>query len=293
MNPKIKAHLLLSFMALVGGANYIIAKNVVPFYIGASGMIVIRVFTATILFIILDYFSKDKREIVKDDYWKIIACAFTGVVINQLFFFNGLAITSPINASLMMLVSPIVIMVFAVIILKEKVYWFNGLGIILGVTGALLLIFSNNNLSTYKGSNLGDLYIFINAISWGLYVILAAPLMQKYNPFKLLKWTFGIGFIFVLPVGFRQFMLINIDSFTGIVWASFTFVLVFATYIAYYIHTAVLKYISPSISGVYVYFQPLIAAIIAVTFGVDTFTYLKVFAGLLIFIGVFLVGNKK
>ena len=280
-------------MAVVGGANYVVDKNVVPVYIGPSGMIVIRVFTGTLFFMVLDAFSKDKKGIEKADYWKIIACAFSGVVVNQLFFFNGLAITSPINASLMMMVSPIVIMIFAFIILKEKLVWYNVAGIIIGTIGAIVLILARGNLQLDTSNRLGDFFIFINAISWGFYVILAAPLMQKYNPFTLLKWTFGIGFIFVLPFGYQQLLAIDLHAFTPKAWFGFWYVLLLATYLAYYIHTAVLKHISPSISGTYVYFQPIIATIITIIFGLDSLHSIKVLSALMIFIGVYLVGKRN
>jgi drug/metabolite transporter (DMT)-like permease len=278
-------------MAVVGGANYVVAKNVVPVFIGPSGMIVIRVFTGSLFFMGLDAFSKHKIAIAKVDYWKIIACAFSGVVVNQLFFFNGLAITSPINASLMMLVSPIVIMIFAFIILKEKLVWYNVAGMVIGIIGAIILILARGNLQLDTSNRLGDFFIFINAISWGFYVILAAPLMQKYNPFTLLKWTFGIGFIFVLPFGYQQLLAIDFHAFTPKAWFGFWYVL--ATYLAYYIHTAVLKHISPSISGTYVYFQPIIATIITIIFGLDALHSIKVLSALMIFLGVYLVGKRN
>jgi drug/metabolite transporter (DMT)-like permease len=280
-------------MAIVGGANYVVAKNVVPVFIGPSGMIVIRVFTGTLFFMVLDAFSKDKKAIAKADYWKIVACAFAGVVVNQLFFFNGLAITSPINASLMMLVSPIVIMLFAFIILKEKLVWYNVVGIVIGIIGAIILILARGKVGLDTSNRLGDFFIFINAISWGFYVILAAPLMQKYNPFTLLKWTFGIGFIFVLPFGYQQLLSIDLNAFTPKAWFGFWYVLLLATYLAYYIHTAVLKYISPSISGTYVYFQPIVATIITIVFGLDSLNSIKVLSALMIFLGVYLVGKRN
>jgi len=291
--PILKAHLLLSMMALIGGANYIIAKNVVPVFIGPSGLIVIRAFSGAVFFMILDKLSPQQTPIEKQDYWKIFACSFAGVVVNQLFFFNGLALTSPINASLIMLVSPIVITLFAIFILKDKVSWLNGFGMFLGVSGALMLILSKKDLSSNQGNSMGDLFIFINAISWGFYVILAAPLMQKYNPFKLLKWTFGIGAIFVLPFGYEQLISVDFNAFTPKAWFAFWFVLLFATYLAYYVHTAVLKHISPAISGVYVYFQPVVAAIISILVGVDSFSFTKLISALMIFVGVYLTGKRN
>jgi drug/metabolite transporter (DMT)-like permease len=98
----------------------------------------------------------------------------------------------------------------------------------------------------------------------------------------LLKWTFGIGFIFVLPFGYQQLLAIDFHAFTPKAWFGFWYVLLLATYLAYYIHTAVLKHISPSISGTYVYFQPIIATIITIIFGLDALHSIKVLSALMI-----------
>jgi drug/metabolite transporter (DMT)-like permease len=279
-------------MAVIGGAHYIIAKNVVPTFVGASGMIVIRVFCGTIFFIWLDLFHKNQSPIEKKDYWKIVACALTGVTINQLMFFNGLAITSPINASLIMMTSPIMVSFFAVYLLKEKIKWYNAVGIFIGICGAIMLIINKNKVNDFQGNATGDLYILINATAWSSYLIFAAPLMQQYNPFKLLKWTFGLGFLFVLPFGYNQFVSINMELFTMETWFGLSYIILLGTMLAYYINTAVLKHVSASITGIYIYFQPLVATIIAVLIGVDSLNLYKIIAAIMIFTGVYLVSKK-
>ena len=134
-----------------------------------------------------------------------------------------------------------------------------------------------------------DRFIFINAMSYCLYLVLVKPLMRKYSPFIIIKWVSVIGAVFVVPIGFQQVQEIQWSGFTGKVWASFFYVVIGTTFLAYLLNISALRYASPSVVSVYIYSQPLIASIIALAIGTDSFNFPKVIGGLLIIIGVYLV----
>ncbi len=288
MSPVLKAHLALIIVNIIYGANYSIAKEVMPAFAQPFAFVLMRVGGALILFwLVSGAFVKEKLD--KKDFPRIALLAVCGVMVNQLLFLKGLSLTTPINASIIMISNPIVVLLFAAVILKEKISFFKMAGIALGISGALLLLLFNNTFSFGSETIRGDMMILINSISWACYVVLVKPLMQKYNTITVVKWVFLFGFIYVLPFGFTEFMEISWGDIPPVIWACIIFVVVATTFIAYILNTYALKALSPSVVSIYIYLQPFLATLIAVIFGKDQLDARKVVSAALIILGVYLV----
>ena len=183
MSKVLQAHIVLFIVGAFYAINYIVAKDIMPTYIGASGFILYRVLGATLLFWLVHFFIS-KERIDRKDIPRLALCALFGVAMNQLFFFNGLSLTTPINASVIMTSNPILVLLASAVILKERITLLKSIGVGLGIVGALLLILlpiimGRDTLAWSQGDSTGDLMIFINAMSYGLYLILVKPLMKK------------------------------------------------------------------------------------------------------------------
>lgn len=290
MSSVQKAHLALFIVALIYGANYSIAKLILdPQHIMPLNLVLIRVGAGASLFAIFhQLFIREK--IKRADFGRFLLCAVTGVVINQSFFIAGLKFTTPINASLIMTTTPILVLVTAAIIIKERITNRKILGIALGLTGAVALILLKNGNINWELDNLkGDLMILINAISYGTYLVFVKTLMKKYHPITIVKWIFLIGFVIMLPIGGPGFSEIDWQSFPTAVWWALFYVLIATTFLAYLLNVTALKVVNPSVVSIYIYLQPLIATVIALMIGKDVLTFWKVAAGVLIFVGVYLV----
>lgn len=297
MNRSTVAHLALAGAAIIYGANYIIAKSVMPDPIGPNSFISLRVVGASILFLLL---ANTKMHLPdKRDWWRFVVCAICGVVTNQLLFFNGLAITSPINASIIMTSNPIIVMLISAILLKQKITWQKTLGVAVGAAGAIMLlrlsVFDISKQSSLKG----DLFILINSTSWGFYLVLVKPLMQKYNPFMVTAWVFLIGILFVLPFGGTGLYAIGWSALTGWQWFSIAFVIVCTTFLTYLFNMIGVHRLTPTIASSYIYFQPMLAGIFAFLFASLTgkdftsdITWQKILCGAAIFLGVYLVNRS-
>ncbi len=291
MTKNLKAHLALLSANLIYGANYTIAKIALPEFVKPLGFILMRVTFAMLIFAFIQFtFIKEKVE--NKDILLLFFCAVFGIAVNQMMFFQGLSRTTEINASILMITTPILVIVFSYFILKEKITSKKILGVILGAIGAAMIILMGGSFSLGSDTLLGDLYIFINAASYGIYLVIAKPLMIKYHPFTILKWIFFFGFFMITPFGYEQFSQIDWGSFTTAAYLSVGYVLFFATFLAYLCNAIALNFASPSLVSAYIYSQPLIATIIAISFGKDSLTPVKIIAAILIFTGVYLVNNR-
>lgn len=290
----LKAHLALLAVALIYGANYSITKVVIDDnYMMPINLVMFRVITGALLFNIFhQVFIKEKVD--RADFGRLLLCAITGVAINQSFFIVGLKYTTPINASLIMTTTPILVLIASAIIIKERITNLKIGGILLGIIGAVTLILLKNGAINWNMESLkGDLMILINATSYGIYLVLVKSLMKKYHPITVVKWVFSIGLILMLPFGISGIETIDWANFPSEVWASIAFIMIATTFLAYLLNAFALKLVNPSVVSVYIYLQPVIATIIALIWGKDSLTWEKLAAGALIFIGVYLVSRQK
>lgn len=297
MNKKlILAHIAMFFVALIYASNFTIAKPVMAGetpYVQPFGFIMLRVLAGTSLFWLTHLFFVRERIDIKD-IWRLALCGVCGVAGNQLCFFYGLNLTTPINGALIMLTTPILVLLLSMLVFKEKLTSMKAGGIVLGLSGATLLIL-NNGAAIPDAPNpmLGNIFIGINAAFYAVYLVLVKPLMSKYSPITTLKWVFLFGTIYVLPFGWNQMLEVDYEALPTSILLSIGFVLFFVTYLAYLLNGSALSVVKASVSSTYIYLQPLLASIIAVAAGKDKITLTMIFAGLLIFAGVFLVSKRS
>jgi len=280
-------------MLLVGllyGTNYSIVKIITPEYILPFGLIVIRVAIAAACFWLIGLSVNEKIN-WRADWVRIVLCAFFGVGINMLFFFKGVSLTTAINGSIIMTLTPVMVFVTSLILLKEKVTLLKVLGLAVGFLGAFLIIYSPGT-GISLGNWRGDVLILLNAMSYGVYLVLVKPLMARYTPITVAKWIFFFGFLLVLPVGWNEFNQIEWQALTAKVYFSMAFVIIGVTVIVYVLNIWALKKVNPSTVGVYIYVQPVFATLIASTFFGEILSIRHLIAALLVFAGVWLVVKR-
>ncbi|MCB9255621.1 MAG: DMT family transporter [Chitinophagales bacterium] len=285
------AHIAILLANLIYGANYTIAKWVMPNYIKPFGFIFLRVLGALLFFWIF-HLLLPKERIDKGDFPRLFFCGIFGVALNQLMFFKGLALSTPVNASLMMVTTPILVMLIAILAKKEVFTWIKALGISLGAFGALLLL-AGKEFNFSSDTALGNFFVFVNAASYGIYLSIVKPLMKKYKPLTIIKWVFLFGFIPVFFVGLQEFTRIEWSSFDWQIWLSVFYVVIGVTCFAYLFNIFALSKVNPSVVGIYIYLQPVIATWIAIYFQADSFDLVKGIAALCVFLGVYLLSFYK
>ncbi len=291
MSSNLKAHLALLGANLIYGINYTIAKDVMPNYVTPFGLVFCRVVGALFLFWLIYAFTYEK--VAKKDLLLLATCGFFGVFANQMMFLYGLDLTTPINAGIIMVSNPILVLIASAIILKYKITLLKIGGIALGICGALLLLLFKKDFSFGSENMIGNLFIFLNALSYGVYLVIAVPLMKKYRPLTVITWVFTFGLIFVFPVGIKEFTHIDWQSFTPTIWFEFSFVVIATTFFAYLLNIYGLKNLNPTVVSTYIYLQPLLAASFAIWAGKDALDWIKIIAAILIFSGVYLVSKQK
>lgn len=294
MNRIFLSHIALIIVNLIYALNYTIAKDVMPEYIQPSGFILLRVIGGSILFFVT-YIFFVKERVKKKDFFSLMLCGLFGVAINQLFFFEGLNLTTPINAAIIMTISPVLVIITSAIIIKEKITVRKIIGIFLGLIGACILILNSGDISFENDFFTGNILVLINATSYAVYLVLVKTLMKRYNPITVMFYVFIFGLIFVIPFGIDEIQKIDLTTFNEEIYLKIGFVVICTTFIAYMFNAFALKSLNPSVVSVYIYLQPLLASLIAIALNSDSLSLVKILSAIFIFSAVFLVSipSKK
>jgi drug/metabolite transporter (DMT)-like permease len=292
LNKTLLAHLSLLVANLIYAINYTFAKDVMPIYIEPSGFILLRVIGALSLFAIA-YFIFVNEKVEQKDLFRLAICGVFGIAINQLLFFEGLNLTTPINAAIIMTSNPILVMIMSFLIIKEKITFRKGLGILLGIIGASTLILNGGDISLDTNLQLGNLFILINATSYGLYLVIVKPMMVKYHPITVMFYVFSFGLLYVIPFCFPNLAAVNWSIIPTTIYWKIAFVVICTTFIAYLFNSSALKQLNPSTVSIYIYLQPILATLFAIFRESDTLDETKIIASIIIFTGVYLVSVRS
>ncbi len=292
-NQRIFALLAATTASTIYGINHTIAKGLMSDVIQPFGFILLRVSGAALVFWVISlFFPSEKVE--RRDWFRFIICAFFGMVLNMLAFFKGLSLSTPINSSVIITISPVLLLVLSAFILRERITWVKSLGIFLGLGGALVLIlFGLKAQPNAPNIPLGNLLFIINATSYSVYLILVKPLVPKYSSITLMKFLFLFAFLINLPIGISEFSEVNWTNLPFEAIWKLAFVVICTTVLTYLLNIYALKQLSPSTIGAFIYLQPVIAVLFAVLVGADSLTALRIGAAALIFLGVYLSTIKR
>jgi drug/metabolite transporter (DMT)-like permease len=280
------------FATLIYGLNHTIAKEVMPTYVQPFGFIFLRVSGAAVLFWMIAPFAP-KQKIDRSDWWRIIVCAIMGMVINMLAFFKGLQLSTPINSAVLVTITPIIVVVLSALFIKEKITLTKGLGVLLGLIGAVtLILFGAEIRSDAPNIPLGNFLFVVNATFYGSYLILVKKLIEKYHPLVLLKWLFTVAVFVNFPLTFSEVLVIEWAALPLNIIGAIIFVVLGTTFGTYLLNAFALTQLKASTIGAFVYMQPLVGVLFALFAGKDQLTGIKLLAMTLVLLGVYLESKK-
>lgn len=281
-------HLALFSVALIYAVTYNIIKFVTPEHIDPLGLTTLRITGAALLFVLFHQTFVRERIRERKDFLRLALCALFGVVLNQVCFVKGVSITTPINASVIMILTPLMVLLASAVLLKERLTRNKILGIVLGAVGVFWMI-GGADFRLEAETAMGDLLILTNAACYGLYLVLVKPLLVRYQAVTVIHWVFLFGSIGILPFGWPYVESVSWASVPLPVYGYATFIIVATTFLAYLLNGWALGKVHPSVVGFYVYLQPILATLIAIWIGTDVLTLQKITAAALIFAGVYAV----
>jgi len=292
MNYSGRAHLALFITALIWTANYWITKWLIPGFLTPQQLIILRIGGALPLFWLVSLFIPDNTVTPKNLLYIAVAALF-GISLNQVFFIEGINLTSPVDVSVIHVSNPVFVLLLAAFFLNEKVTWLKTAGIVLGAGGAILVILSGKTAGLSSGHWQGNMLAVFNTVAYAIYLVMIKPVMKLYHPITAMKWLFLFGFILTFPYSAKSLSEINLAGVRQITWLALAFIILFPTFLAYFLTIYSLKHVTAATVSYYSYMQPVFVALVAWFLTQDVFTPVKLLGTLFIFSGVYLVGRKN
>ena len=296
-NNKLKNGVLTGNLACFGayaifGFNIKSCKNIaIEGNITPMALFCLRSFGAMVLFWIWSLFEAPHEQIERADMWKVALASFLGLFLTQLSFLFAITKTTAIDASILSTLTPIMTLVISAIVIKERITWSGVAGIALSLVGVFILIF--NCVSIRSGADSTSIWgivgMIVNGICFASYVGVFKPVIQKYSVVTFMKWMFLFSSVMAIPFCFSAFSASDLGAVSMDVMWQVVYVVVCATFIAYFLIPIGQKRLRPVVVCMYTYVQPVIAMVIALALGLDNLTLLKLIASILVFTGVGLV----
>ena len=255
----------------------------------------LRIFGAMVLFWAVSFFGRYEHVALRDKA-RLFVASLLAIVFNQGSFIFGVGMSSPADASIIATSMPLWAMILAAFILKEPITGKKVAGIAFGAGGALLLIMgSNQGGAAPEGDNrmLGNLLVLTAQLSYAFYLVFFKNFVSRYSVVTIMKWMFTYAFVCTLPFSYRSLMATQWHELGLQVFGAIGFIVVCATFMCYMLVVVGQKYLRPTVAGMYNYIQPLIACVVSVCLGMDSFNVTKSLAVVMIFGGVYLVSVSK
>ena len=292
-NRPLVAHLCLFLACVFWGLMAPVGKDAMNHGISGVELVTLRVAGAAALFWLASLFTKRER-VPGRDLVRLFFAGLLGLVFNQCCYIIGLGITSPINASIVTTSAPIFAMVLSALILKEPVTGKKAVGVLLGFSGALILILASAQAASSKVGDLrGDLLCLFAQFSFALYLALFRPLVQRYSVFTVNKWMFTFAAIVVLPFTAGRMAEIDYAATPAASWWEAAYVVVVGTFLCYILMMVGQRTLRPTVVSIYNYLQPVASVAVSVAMGLGVFGLSHAVAVALVFSGVWLVTKSK
>lgn len=290
-----KGHILILLANILFGVSMPMFKYLLETGTPPEAITIMRSSFACVLFWIVSFFMPQEKIAAKD-LRTLFVCALCGVGINQWIFVIGLQSTSPVDASIISTAAPFSVLILAALILGEPITISKTTGVLIGMAGGLVLVFSSTQVSNGHSSLWGDALIFINQVMYSFYLVLSRPLSQQYSSVTLMKWMFLFSVMALSPFCVPYLSAVPVfhkETFDIIQLGGLIYLLFGATFLAFMLIPMALKIIRPTTVSMYNYVQPIIASAIAISIGQDSFSIQKLLAATMVFIGVYLVTQSK
>lgn|SRR5574344_279753 len=294
-NSKLAGHLAVAGAYLIFGFNIIFCKDIANSgNVPPMTLFLFRMLGATILFWLVSLFIP-REKVDRQDYPRILLASILGLFVPQASFLLAITTTTSIDTAVLGTLSPIFTMIFAAIFLKEPITFKKTGGVIMSFVGILFLIFNSvhSGNGVEHSSMAGMVLMLVNGISFGLYLGMFRPLISKYKVTTFMKWSFLFTLVLCLPFSLTSLSHASLGKVSSQVGLEIAFVVVFSTFVAYFLIPFAQKKLRPTVVSMYSYLQPIIATAVSISIGMDSITWEKMVAIVLVFTGLALVNRSR
>ena len=293
-------HLSIACASVIWGLMAPLAKDAMRVDFTGLDMVSFRVAGGALCFwitsLLLKWSGHKQEHVPLRDIGLFFLASLCSITCNQCLYTVGISYTSPVSASIMTTMLPVISLILSALLLKERVVWYKVVGILLALSGALMIILSGTMSSVAGATYTMDYRSVVGAgmcvlaqCSFALYLVLFGKLIKRYSIVTCMKWMMLFATLTILPFTIPHMVSLPWYEIPMKSYVEAGFVVFCGTYCAYILMTWAQKALRPTQVAIYNYLQPIVATLVSVYMGLSTFGWMQAFAILLVFSGVYLV----
>jgi len=285
--------LMLIAMSIVWGLNFTAIKGAVSEFQPLT-FNTIRFAISSLFLLGLLWLRERSIRVHRKDLARFVLLAIIGNTAYQMFFINGIALTTATNSALILATTPIFIILFGAFLNVEKVTSRIVQGVILSFIGVVMIVLGTGNSLTFSNQSLlGDLLIVANPICWSIYTVLSKPMLKEYSPLKLTAVTMAIGAVPLVLVGIPSLGTQNWAEISTSSWVGLGFSAFLAIGLGYVIWYTGVSRIGSAKTSLYDNLVTVFAVASAWIILSESMTWIQILGAVLVFGSLYLVRRKE
>lgn len=282
--------LLLLVTSLFWGGNFVVSKSLVE-HASPMTLTSLRWLIAVVCLLPIVWWKEKKLLPPRQALLPLFLMGLTGVVLFNICQFLALEHTTSTNAGLISTLNTISIAIFSLIFLKEKITIWQIGAVLLSLFGVILVLTQGKlGMLLSVGFNIGDVWMIVAVCIWGIYSICSKWAMQIVSPLLCTLYAGIFGLIILLPFNVASFSVTNINTsfiqallYTGII----------STVVCMLLWNVGVQKLGATTAGVFLNFNPIFTAILALLLLGEQLTSVQVMGGLLVIGGCYLFSHFK
>lgn len=291
---KIQAHSAVILANVIFGLGVPVTKLLLDEWVSPMGYMFTRCLGAAVIFWLISLFMP-KEPVERKDLFIIMLGGLLGFVVSQTLTAWALVYTTPVYFSLIATLTPVATMLMAAVFLKETLNGKKTIGVLIGIAGALLMVFMGWQSGSGTNDVLGIFLTILSLLTWVIYLLITRNVSQKYSAVTQMKWIFLISTLAVLPFAApewgQQKLFSAAWAWTGV--AEMAFIVLFATVMGYFAIPFAMHYLPATTVSIYTNLQPVVASLVAIYIGQDVLTWDKPVAGILVLLSAYIITRKN
>ena len=293
-SEQLRGHLAIAAAYSIFGLNVVLCKDIANSEaVSPYVLFTFRAIGASALFWLVSIFQPEEK-IEKGDLWRIALASFLGLFLTQMSFLVGITMATAIDSAILGTLGPVFTMIFAYFFIGEPITGKKAGGVTVALAGVIFLILNSAHAGGASSTTpLGFVMLLINSLTFSMYLGIFRPLISKYSVVTFMKWAFLFALLMSLPFSVKGMFTMDYGAVPVLVRWEIGYLIIFATFIAYYLIPYGQKRIRPTLVSMYNYLSPIIATVVSIWTGIDHLTWQKVVAASAIVGGVILVSKSR
>jgi len=287
-------YIKLLLTAFFWGGTFV-AGRIIAGNVGPCSAAFLRFLIASIFLYFLTRSAEGKIPLIHSrQIVTVVLVGLTGVFAYNILFFKGLQLIEAGRAALIIAMNPILIALFSALFFKEKLGIIRLVGIIISITGAIVVI-SRGDIASFfnEGLGIGEILIFGCVASWVAFSLIGKTIVGSLSPLVSIFYSSTIGTLALFVPAYHEGLFSDWKHYVPADWLSLFFLAFFGTVVGFVWYYEGIKAIGPTKAGLFINFVPVSAIFLAWLLLAEPVSMSLVVGAVFVSIGVYMTNSVK